>query len=265
MLPVEPCTERVVDSNRSHLVAALVSLLLHLVVLGPSFVSFAFEPDFESAGTEDGAEVFASSGGGELAPLTEPVQVAIYKEPAKAAPVTSTAPTTPVAEAPAASTESSSGEGTSRKTSSVSSNRGSKESTGSARSEGSGKPPRGKKKPCDKLDEITQLSDTSWRVERDLLDWYATHLRELDKLAGVVTHKDDDGKPDGARLWLPRCSYLKQGGFKHGDIVRSVNGREVYTIPQGVKAWIAERKAKKLTVVLTRRNGEERTHTIHLK
>jgi len=236
-----------------------VSVLLHLLVLAPGLTS-VFEPDWDTAGAEDGAEVFASSGGGELAPLTEPVQVALYTEPAAAAPRSTPAPA--AADAPAAAENT--GTAPSRK-SSVSENRASREGTGSATTEGSGKPPRGKKKPCDQLDEVTQLSDTSWMVERELLDWYATHLRELDRLAGVVTHKDEHGDPDGARLWLPRCSYLKQGGFRHGDIVRTVNGRTLHTIPQGVKAWIAERKAKKLTVVLTRRDGEERTHTIHLK
>ena len=248
--------------RNDHLLAALLSVLLHVVVLGPSLGDFVFAPDWEQAGAEDGAEVFASSGGGELAALTEPVQVALYQEPVKAAPVTSSSPKA-AAEAPAA-TEAATGSDTSRETPSVSDNRSSKESSGSAKTEGSGKPPRGRKKACEELEEITQLSDTSWRVERDLLDWYATHLRELDRLAGVVTY-EEDGVPAGARLWLPRCSHLKQGGFKHGDIVRSVNGRPIYTIPQGVKAWIAERKAKKLTVVLTRRNGEERTHTYHLK
>ena len=128
-----------------------------------------------------------------------------------------------------------------------------------------GAPPRGKKKPCEKIEEVTALGDKRWRVERSLLDWYATHLRELERQVGVSSYRDEDGKRGGAKLYLPRCSVLRQGGMQNGDVVRTINGRKVNTIAQGVATWLAVRGQKTITVELTRRNGEELVHTYLMK
>ncbi len=91
-----------------------------------------------------------------------------------------------------------------------------------------------------------------WTVDRALIDFYAGNLRAFAELGRVWTHKGPDGKLDGVRVGLPRCSVLKQAGLRHGDIVHDVNGRRFYTVLQGVAAYIALRTQKHLTVHVTR-------------
>lgn len=190
------------------------------------------------------------SGGGALQTLPVPVRVSVYQPGAPKAddaePTPKDTPRQPKKQAPATADDA---EGT-----------GGGEGDGQAKKEGvAGKPPRGNKKPCDPVEEITQLGPTKWRVERSLIDWYAVHLRELEKQAGVAVHKGDNGKRDGARLYLPRCSVLRQAGFRGGDVVHSVNGHKVSTIAKGVKTYAKVRNSAKLTVELTRKNGKQLT------
>ena len=92
----------------------------------------------------------------------------------------------------------------------------------------------------------------------------SVHLRELEKQAGVAIHKGEDGKRDGARLYLPRCSILRQAGFRGGDVVHSVNGHKVTTIANGVKTYAKVRKDNTLKVNVTRKNGKHLTLTYKL-
>ncbi len=120
-----------------------------------------------------------------------------------------------------------------------------------------GRPPRGKRKPCDPLEEVTQLGPQKWRVERSIVDYYASHLRELDRQAVTKTMKDDKGKPFGVRVYLPRCSDLRSGGLKNGDIITSVNGKKVATLPQAIKTWMQVRNKSNIKVAITRKDGSE--------
>ena len=250
-----------------YVICFALSLALHGAVVGPYVAWVWVNLELDSPGEDNDNDGPVGNNGGELAAASPtlappvPVNVSIYVEPvrssSKATPTASTKPSSK----PDRSTGSESS------TEPEAERQGEKtEGTGTAKKLGvAGKPPRGKKKPCEPIDEVTKISTYKWAVERDLIDWYATHLRQLEKEAGVATHKDKDGKPDGARLYLPRCSVLKQGGFRNGDIIRSVNGRKVYTIPQAVAAYLAVRKDGMITVKLTRKNGNELTHRYRLK
>ncbi len=101
---------------------------------------------------------------------------------------------------------------------------------------------------------VVALSELSWRVDRPLVDYYATHLRELQKLGTVWTHKGKDGKPDGFRVVLSRCSILRQAGLKTGDIVNDVNGRRISTLLQAVGAYFVLRDDRHLVLNVTRRD-----------
>jgi len=139
------------------------------------------------------------------------------------------------------------------------------EGDGKAAKEGvAGKAPRGTKDPCEPAPEIEKVGENRWRIQRSLLDWYAIHLRELEKQAGVAIHRSKDGKRDGARLYLPRCSILRQAGFRGGDVVHTVNGHKVTTIANGVKTYAKVRNDRTLKVELTRKNGKSFTLTYKL-
>jgi hypothetical protein len=128
-----------------------------------------------------------------------------------------------------------------------------------------GKKPRGNKKPCEPVEEIVQLAEHRWRVERSLVDYYATHLRELDRQAGVALHKNAAGEKDGARMFLPRCSVLRQAGIKNGDVIHSLNGRTVTSVGEAVATYLVLRNDDHIRVVLTRKTGERLTLHYRMK
>lgn len=99
---------------------------------------------------------------------------------------------------------------------------------------------------------VTTLSPSRWRVERPLIDFYASNLRELQKLGTVYTHKGKDKKPMGFRVHLARCSVLRQAGLKSGDVVTDVSGRKVYNLLQAVSAYFVLRDDEVITLHVTR-------------
>ena len=243
-------------------ISALFSVALHATVTAFFVLLTAATFELDSPGEGTVGDHPVGNDGGEVpyeAP-SEPVQVSLYVPPPpnqsaspRNAPTPEAAPTEPQP-----STEGATATDAAPPTD------GAANSNGKARKSGvAGKPPRGKKKPCEPIEEVVKLDAFKFRVERDLVDWYATHLRELEKQAGVGPHKGPDGKRDGARLYLPRCSVLKQGGLRSGDVIHTVNGRPVTTVAQAVKVYLLVRGARKIKVDLTRKNG--RSITIRYK
>lgn len=247
----------------AHALALGLSLLLHLGVAVPWVAWRHFTMELDSPG-EDGTEPGqAGNDGGELVSLATPVQVSLYQEPRRSRP-----PTVKAAATDAAGPAASAGEGDAAAAAEVvegAAPTGTVAPQKVLREGVQGKPPRGKKKPCEPIEEVVKIGEDRWRIERDLMDWYATHLRELEKQVGVSSHRGDDGKRDGARLYLPRCSVLRQGGLLNGDVIHTVNGRKVNTVAQGVATWLAVRNDKTIVVELSRKDGSPRTHTYKLK
>ena len=67
----------------------------------------------------------------------------------------------------------------------------------------------------------------------------------------------EEGDIVGFRVRRIKCgSVLHQAGIRNGDVVRSINGRPVTTIPQALSAYRKLRRKRKLEVELTRRSGE---------
>jgi hypothetical protein len=238
------------------------SLLGHVVVAALVVGFNVVTLDLDGPGAEDGAtEGPVGNGGGDaggddsLKTPPVPVRVSVYQpsapKPKDAEPTPRTEPTKSKPE-PTDNTASTNTES-------------SPEGTGDASKEGvEGNAPRGTRKPCEPAEEIVQVGETRWRVKRSIIDWYAVHIRELEKQAGVGIHRSEDGKRDGARLYLPRCSILRQAGFRGGDIVHSVNGHKVSTIAAGVKTYAKVRNDRVLNVEITRKNGTKVTLTYKL-
>lgn|GEM_PF-2539861 len=249
-----------------------LSAALHLVAALPLVVWDRFSLPLDLIGDEGTVDGPVGNDGTFLAVPETPVQVSIYKESRRSSHKDSSAPSpSPAPSAspapggqPAGSSGGSGGEAgspadaTDGATTTVAEPRTLREGV-------AGKPPRGKKKPCEQLDEVQELAEGRWRIERDLMDWYATHLGELERQAGVSTHRGADGKRDGAQIYLPRCSVFKQGGLRNGDVIHTINGRKVNTIPQGVTTYLAVRNDRRLSVELTRRDGTELTYVYILK
>lgn len=107
--------------------------------------------------------------------------------------------------------------------------------------------------PCDPpLAGIEKIDETTFQVERSLVEYYALHLPELYKQGSVWTHKDDGGKSDGFRVGLTKCSVVRQAGIRSGDIIRRINNRKIATIPQAIAAYFDLRNEDVLEVHLSR-------------
>lgn len=241
-----------------------VSVALHLALASPFVIWLVFfgEPPVETPGEEGEEDGPVGNGGGEVAlgeAEPEPVSVSLYVEPAPA-PVEAPAEVVKgPGPAPAPARDRSPIEGTAEgdpNTTTISP---------AAQAGVRGRRPRGERKPCESIDEIVATGENRWRVERDVVDYYAAHLRELQKQVAVSTHKDAAGRPDGVRIFLPRCSVLRQAGIKHGDVIHTVNGRRVATLTEGIGAYLLLRGEDAITVEITRRNGELRVHRYRLK
>lgn len=120
-------------------------------------------------------------------------------------------------------------------------------------------------KPCpEPVADIEQLGPAEWFVERALVEYYASHISEIDALGSVWTHKSPEGKPDGFRVGLPRCTVLRDGGLKSGDIVHDINGIRINNVLQAVAAYVQLRKEPVLVVHVTRKK-ESLSLTYHLE
>lgn len=58
---------------------------------------------------------------------------------------------------------------------------------------------------------------------------------------------------------------LRQGGLRNGDVITSVNGRRVTSIPAAVATYLALRNDRVIKVEITGKNGKKRVHTYKLK
>jgi membrane-associated protease RseP (regulator of RpoE activity) len=108
---------------------------------------------------------------------------------------------------------------------------------------------------------ISTLPDGTIEVERDLVQFYARHLKALDGLGYSVSHKNESGKAVGLRVGGFRCNNVAvQAGLKNGDVISAVNGKPVKSLVGAV--WLYTRLHGKDEITLTvARRGE----TVSLK
>jgi len=90
-------------------------------------------------------------------------------------------------------------------------------------------------------------------VEREVIDYYAhvIHHRELGHLSW---HQGDAGKRDGFKVRRINCD-LRQAGVRNGDVVNSINGHTVRTIPQAIRLWFRMRRSEHIVLEITRRGS----------
>lgn len=258
----------------TRLAGVVTSVLLHLLVLVPVFWNakpVEFVPP-ETLGDElegDEGEVLGPVNVGFLedapeallipkteqvqtieAPSSEPPTLPELEVPPKP-PEPGPGDNPPVADTEEAGAEKSGGTQTARPAQ-ARPQRGARTSSG-GRSRGGVK--GNTKEPCpEPVDTIDPIGPETWRVERALIEYYATHLGELMKLGTPYVHLGPDGKRDGFRVRLSRCSILKDGGLRSGDVVHSINGVKIYNVLDAVNAYFKLRNKEVLTVRITRSN-----------
>ena len=103
------------------------------------------------------------------------------------------------------------------------------------------------------VNNIEALDEGHFLIERPFVEYYARHVSELMKLGSVWAHKGKDGQPDGFRVGLSKCSVLRQGGLRSGDIVHDINGIQIDNVLEAVGAYFKLHKEENIQVHLSRR------------
>lgn len=112
--------------------------------------------------------------------------------------------------------------------------------------------------------DIFAVSETAYRIEDQVIAHYAAHPKEAEDLAPTWWAKDDQGERRGFKVGRIRCgTLLDQAGFRSGDIIQAVNGREIQSYSEAVTAFLALRNRKVLWVDIERR-GEPVRLDYHL-
>lgn len=251
------------------------SLWLHLslLVLAGVDVSELWQPEEETTGDTTSAEgsnvdIDGVDPEGEATAELQPVAVTVFFEeetPPTPAPVdplppdpAATEPPAPVAAAPATSTDPNAPNVGAADPTAAPADKTGPQARPVRPARPSGTPMSATRRrtqgpPCDPApEEIEKIDDVTWAVERSFIEYYATHLKELYAQGSVWTHKGPDGKPDGFRMGLSRCSVVKHAGFRNGDVVNRINGRKIATIPGAIAAYFDLRNEEELEVQVTR-------------
>lgn len=114
-------------------------------------------------------------------------------------------------------------------------------------------------------DRIEDLGNNTFRMERGLVDFYATHLEAFDDLGWSRPYKPEGvEQSEGIEVGGIRCgSDLRLLGVKNRDVVRTVNGKPVRTMLKAATLYLSQRGRDTVTVVVDRK-GEEVELTYHL-
>jgi len=126
---------------------------------------------------------------------------------------------------------------------------------------GAGTPGKTKGKRCedDPVPGIAENGENKWIVHWDLVRIYTHNFKKLDDLGWSKRHLATDGTPDGMQIGGVKCnSDLHRAGIRSGDVVHSVNGRGVTSIPDALFVYAKVKNDKIIRVELTRK-GERKT------
>ncbi len=118
---------------------------------------------------------------------------------------------------------------------------------------------KGKRCEDDPVPGIAANGENKWVVHWDLVRIYTRSFKKLDELGWSKRHLAADGTPDGMQIGGVKCnSDLHRAGIRSGDVVHSVNGRGVTSIPDALFVYAKVKNDKIIRVELTRK-GERKT------
>lgn len=115
-------------------------------------------------------------------------------------------------------------------------------------------------RPCmDDNPSIAPMGTAAFAVDRDLVKSYAKKPATLGKLGWASVHQGDDGKADGFKIGGLKCGNdLHQAGFRNGDVVHSVNGKPVTSIPEALWVYATQKGKEDFRIRITRK-GKAKT------
>ena len=98
-----------------------------------------------------------------------------------------------------------------------------------------------------------ETTETGYSVQRSVVDHYA-HITRYRKLGHVSWYRGDDGRKEGFKLRRIHCD-LREAGIRNGDVVTSVNGKTVRSIPQAITLYWKVRRQTRVVLEIIRRGN----------
>lgn len=100
---------------------------------------------------------------------------------------------------------------------------------------------------------IQQISETSYAINRTLVDRVLSNQAELMRTARVIPH-EVDGRVVGVKIYgIRRSSLLGRLGIQNGDMLRTINGYDLTEPDRVLEAYTRLRTADRLSLSLERR------------
>ena len=130
---------------------------------------------------------------------------------------------------------------------------------GVARGTSSNKPSGRSTSRCTKEYEgVEDRGDNHYAVSRDFIDQYAS-IGKVRQLGWTARHQGSDGKPDGFRVGGFGCNgVLHHVGLRRGDVVHSINGHKVTSIPGALMTYLKVKNDRNVVVLVSRKGQKMR-------
>jgi len=107
-------------------------------------------------------------------------------------------------------------------------------------------------------DGISKDGDNKYTVKQELVDKYLGDLEGISRLGRAIPHRGADGAIDGYRLsGIRRGTVGEKLGIRNGDIVHKVNGYDLTSISEAMKAFQELQKEDSFNFELTRRGKKQ--------
>lgn len=102
--------------------------------------------------------------------------------------------------------------------------------------------------------EIVRVDQGTWRVDRNLITDQFADLGTLSRQVRVVPHTIQ-GRPSGFRLTRLRPGLLQRIGLLNGDVLQRVNGLDINSPEEALKAYQAVQSESTVRIEILRRNS----------
>lgn len=111
---------------------------------------------------------------------------------------------------------------------------------------------------------ITSNGESSWTINRTLVDRLLANQAALMSAARVIPH-EEDGRVVGVKIYgIRRSSLLGRLGVQNGDMLRTINGFDLTEPDSVLEAYTSLRSADHLSLSVTRRGSPVTLdYTIH--
>ena len=103
-------------------------------------------------------------------------------------------------------------------------------------------------------DDVVRIDQGTWRVKRDLVREQFADLGTLSRQVRVTPHMIQ-GRPSGFRLTRLRPGLLQQIGLINGDVLQRVNGLDINSPEEALKAYQAVQNEPTVRLEILRRNS----------